>query len=89
MTTLPTMERTSSHELASAARKRLRNTSYYSIRGLTCECDDRGILYLRGPLPSYYQKQLAQEAVSDVPGIRRIVNQAEVSDAAFAVPALA
>ena len=78
MTTLPTMERTSSHELASAARKRLRNTSYYSIRGLTCECDDRGILYLRGPLPSYYQKQLAQEAVSNLPGTTRIVNEVEV-----------
>jgi osmotically-inducible protein OsmY len=89
MTTSPTMERTSSHELAGAALKRLRNTSYHSIRGLTCECDDRGILYLRGPLPSYYQKQLAQEAVSDLPGIRKIVNHAEVIDAAFAIPALA
>ena len=83
------MKRTSTHEIASAARKRLRNASYYGIRGLTCECDDRGILYLRGLLPSYYQKQLAQEAVSDLPGIRQIVNQAEVIDAAFGSPALA
>jgi osmotically-inducible protein OsmY len=89
MITSRTMERTSSHELARAAQKRLRHTSYPRIRELTCECDDRGVLYLRGCLPSYYQKQLAQEAVSDLPGIRKIVNQAEVVDTAFTIPALA
>jgi hypothetical protein len=79
MIATPTMERTSSsHELAKAARKRLKSTSYPSIRGLSCECDDRGVLYLRGRLSSYYHKQLAQEAVADLPGVVQIVNQAEV-----------
>ena len=76
--TMPTMERTSSHELARAASKRLKSTRYPGIRGLTCECDDHGRLYLRGCLSSYYQKQLAQEAVADLPGIVAIVNQTEV-----------
>jgi len=78
MIATPTMQRTSSHELAKAASKRLKSTCYPSIRGLSCECDDRGVLYLRGRLSSYYQKQLAQEAVADLPGIVEIVNQAEV-----------
>jgi hypothetical protein len=79
MIATPTMERpSSSHELAKAARKRLKSTSYPGIRALSCECDDRGVLYLRGRLSSYYHKQLAQEAVADLPGIVQIVNQAEV-----------
>ena len=47
-----------------------------------------GSAVLRGQLSSYYQKQLAQEAVAGLPGIIGIVNQAEVIDGAFAVPAL-
>ena len=78
MITTPTMERTPSHELARAATKRLRSACYPSIQGLSCECDDRGVLYLRGRLSSYYQKQLAQEAVAHLPGVVEIVNQAEV-----------
>lgn len=87
MIATPTTERSSSHELARAARKRLKSAFYASIRGLTCECDDLGVLYLRGRLSSYYQKQLAQEAVSDLPGIVGIVNQTEVVGGAFVTPA--
>ena len=80
MTTTPTMERTSSsHELARAARKRLKSTSYLGIRGLSCECDDRGVLYLRGRLSSYYQKQLAQETVLAVCGVAQVVNEVVVN----------
>ncbi|MHB0961285.1 MAG: BON domain-containing protein [Pirellulaceae bacterium] len=75
-----TPDRTFRHALAEAARQRLQNTSYRRIRGLTCECDDRGMLYLRGRLSSYYQKQLAQEAVAGLPGLAGIINQAEVVD---------
>jgi hypothetical protein len=39
---------------------------------------------LRGRLSSYYQKQLAQEAVAGLPGVAGIVNQAEVIDGATA-----
>jgi hypothetical protein len=86
MIATPTMERT---ELAEAASKRLKSVCYASIRGLTCHCDDRGVLYLRGRLFSYYQKQLAQEAVSDLPGVVEVVNQAEVVGGAFAIPSRA
>ncbi len=78
MITNPTTERSFSHELARAAHKRLKSTCYPGIRQLICECDDQGVLYLRGRVASYYQKQLAQEAVSRLPGVVEIVNQAEV-----------
>ena len=89
MIATPTTERTSSHDLTQAAEKRLKNAYHANIRALTCECDDLGVLYLRGRLSSYYQKQLAQEAVSDLPGVAEIVNQAEVIGRAVATPALA
>jgi len=44
---------------------------------------------LRGRLCRYYQKQLAREAVSDLPGVVEIVNQTEVVGGAFSIPALA
>lgn len=84
MIVTPTVERT---ELARAAQERLETASYPSIRRLDCDCDDRGVLYLRGRLFSFYQKQLAQEAVSDLPGIVEVVNQTEVVGRTVAIPA--
>ncbi len=37
-------------------------------------------LLLDGCLPSYYLKQLAQEAIREVPGVTRIVNRIVVSN---------
>ena len=74
------MERTGrrSHEIVQAARKRLRTSSYLPLQRLSCECDDLGVLVLRGRLPSFYLKQLAQETVADVEGVVQVVNEAEV-----------
>ncbi len=83
-----TTESTSSHQLTQAAQKRLKGVPHANIRRLDCQCDEQGILYLRGRLSSYYQKQLAQEAVSDLPGVIEIVNQAEVINLGFGRPAL-
>lgn len=84
----PTTGPTSPDELTRAAQRRLNNVYHANIRELTCECDERGVLYLRGRLRSYYQKQLAQEAVSDLPGIVEIENQAEVVCGVVASPTL-
>lgn len=70
--------RRSSLEIAQAARKRLRRSPYPPLQRLSCECDDRGFLFLRGRLPSFYLKQLAQQAVLDLQGVTQIVNQTEV-----------
>ena len=80
ITTVP-IERTglSLHQrIAQAAMERLRQVPYPSIRGVSCECNEQGVVFLRGQLPSFYHKQLAQEAVAKVAGIVRVINEIEV-----------
>jgi hypothetical protein len=67
-----------SSDIVQAARARLSASPYPTIQKLTCECDEQGVLFLRGRLTSFYQKQLAQEAVARMPGMTRLVNEAEV-----------
>ena len=43
-----------------------------------CECAD-GVVYLHGQVPSFYCKQLAQEALVGLPGVGQIVNEIEVT----------
>ena len=64
--------------LVRAAEARLRTTPYRNIQRIACECDDRGRLFLRGRLTSFYQKQLAQEAVARLPGVSQVVNETVV-----------
>ncbi len=63
--------------IAEAAKERLQNSPYLPLRKVLCECE-WGVLSLRGHLPSFYQKQLAQQAVSDVKGVSQILNEIEV-----------
>ena len=65
------------HEVTEAAKDRLRRTPYYALRALSCEYD-HGALFLRGQLPSFYQKQLAQEAVVGLAGVAQVINETEV-----------
>jgi len=67
-----------SSQILQAARTRLTASPYPSIQNLSCECDEQGVLFLRGRLSSFYHKQLAQEAVARIPGMTRLVNEAEV-----------
>ena len=66
-------------EVIQAAQARLRTTPYPGVQKVSCECDDQGVLFLRGRLGSFYHKQLAQEAVAGLPGVTQVVNQAEVA----------
>ncbi|MHC4179738.1 MAG: BON domain-containing protein [Planctomycetota bacterium] len=66
------------HEVREAATDRLRKTPYQALRALSCEYD-RGVLFLRGQLPTFYQKQLAQEAVVGLAGVVQVVNETEVA----------
>ena len=59
------------------ARARLLGTGYAAFENLICE-HDSGVLRLRGQLPNYYQKQLAQELLCDLDGVDQIVNSVEV-----------
>jgi osmotically-inducible protein OsmY len=40
---------------------------------------DRGRVILRGVVNTYYQKQMAQEAVRHIDGVHEIANELEVS----------
>jgi len=71
--------------VAEQAESRLRSNSYLALKNVSCDFQ-QGRLVLRGCLPTYYLKQLAQEVVAHVEGVDQIVNQINVleSVAAFA-----
>lgn len=72
------MDRNNSGQVMEAAKDRLENSPYRSVRRVSCEYDD-GVLVLRGLLPSFYYKQLAQEAVVHLHGVLQVVNEIEVA----------
>ncbi len=60
-----------------AARDRLQRSPYPIVRRLSCEYQG-GVLILRGRVPSFYYKQLAQETVTGIEGVSQVVNETEV-----------
>ena len=67
-----------SREIAEEARDRLRNNADVVGKDVLCACE-KGVLRLRGELPTFYAKQLAQEAVKGVEGVAGIINDIEVT----------
>jgi osmotically-inducible protein OsmY len=63
------------------AAARLRRSANAPVRRVWGSCDD-GVLVLCGQLQSYFHKQLAQEAVADLAGVRQVRNEIEVEQAA-------
>jgi osmotically-inducible protein OsmY len=63
---------------ADLAERALRNSPYLSLRNIVCEYRD-GVLTLRGCLPTYYLKQVAQAVVAHIDGVRQLVNEIEVA----------
>jgi osmotically-inducible protein OsmY len=61
-------------------RSRLQDQPYHALKQIACEYRD-GTLILRGRLPSYYLKQVAQTAVARIAGVERVLNQIEVGTA--------
>jgi hypothetical protein len=60
------------------AERALRCGPYPPLKKLSCDYQG-GVLVLRGRLPSYYLKQVAQEVVAhQVPGVGRLDNQIQV-----------
>jgi hypothetical protein len=68
-------------DVAAFAESRLRGNSYLALKNICCRYQD-GILTLRGCLPSYYLKQMAQTAVAHIDGVQRIVNEIVVTPCA-------
>ena len=55
----------------------LRSNSHSALSNISCDCLG-GVVLLRGSLPTYYLKQVAQEVVSHLAGVEQIDNQIEV-----------
>jgi osmotically-inducible protein OsmY len=66
-------------DLAEIARGRLRNSPHVSLRTLSCDLEGGGLV-LRGRLPGFHHKQLAQETVRRLAAVRQIINETEVVD---------
>jgi osmotically-inducible protein OsmY len=64
--------------IAELVGKRLQASPYAAVRRVACYFDE-GVLVLQGEVPSYYQKQLAQSAVTGFSSIERIVNRIRVA----------
>src|SRR5262245_33857810 len=63
--------------VAEGAEHRLRSNSYLALKNVSCAFRE-GVLTLRGCLPSYFLKQMAQTAVNRLEGVQRIVNEIQV-----------
>ena len=67
--------------VAEAAKRRLRRDMYLFNKQISCEYYE-GVLILRGCVPSYYLKQVAQALVADVEGVQDVDNKIQVGDEA-------
>jgi len=56
------------------ARRRFDASGYPALRRLTCHCDGKR-LFIRGSVPNYYHKQLAQSSLADLSDELEIVNE--------------
>jgi hypothetical protein len=56
---------------------RLRESGYGALHGVGCAFES-GVLHLRGYVPTYYLKQVAQSLVTDLEGVLQVKNQLEV-----------
>ena len=74
---LTTADRIHPQSVERAARLRLARTGYQTLRSVECSFRD-GRIVLRGEVPSYYHKQVAQESMRNAPNVTQIVNQIEV-----------
>jgi osmotically-inducible protein OsmY len=63
--------------IVAMAMERLRDSPYKAMRRISCECE-HGILFLRGRLFSFHEKQVAQETVARIDGVTQVVNEVEV-----------
>lgn len=65
------------HELQLRVHFVLANNPYLGGREIQCEIVDDDVI-LKGCVRSYYQKQMAQESLRKIEGIRRITNELAV-----------
>jgi osmotically-inducible protein OsmY len=63
-----------------SVEQRLERSGYAALSLVCCEYQgESGTLHLRGSVPSYFLKQVAQELAHDVDGVRFVINQISVA----------
>ena len=67
------------HSLRELVHNRLAGNPFVISRSLTINVNEDEVT-LRGYVPTYYQKQLAQESIRNIEGVRTIHNELEVID---------
>jgi len=70
-------DETQADQIVTMARDRIRHHAHLSVQRIWCDYNGKR-LYLRGQVPSFYLKQLAQAAVSGMDGVSQVVNEIEV-----------
>jgi hypothetical protein len=67
-------------EITDIAQAVLRRSAYFELHDVACDFSG-GILTLRGRVPTYHLKQMAQASVAEVPGVVEVHNRVEVMSA--------
>lgn len=57
--------------------RRFRRSGYLALRDISCDFH-AGIAKLRGRVPTYYLKQVAQALVSEIEEVRQVINLIEI-----------
>ena len=65
------------NETAHVAKQRIHCQPQLAFQRIWCEYDG-GRLFLRGQVPTFHHKQLAQTAVAGMAGVDQVVNDIEV-----------
>ena len=73
----PLPDETQAERIIAVAKDRILHQPHLSVQRIWCEFNGRQ-LYLRGQVPSFYLKQLAQTAVSGLDGVSQVINEIEV-----------
>ena len=69
------------HTIRELAEGLLRSNPYLALKNVSCDyCE--GVLTLRGCLPTYYLKQMAQETVARIEGVVHVANEIDVGASA-------
>lgn len=78
-TTVRPRHRDPAVSLITAATERLQSTAQLKRKPLVCDIHD-GHLRVRGRVRTWYQKQIAQTVLAEMPGVLRVINDLEVHD---------
>jgi osmotically-inducible protein OsmY len=65
--------------IARDALRFLRSSNYSELRTIQCESRD-DVLILRGQVSTFFMKQLAQERIRSMEGVRAVINDLQVVD---------